>query len=464
MLSEKISYLLKLTGANNRKIGEYAGLSDSAISKLRTGVQTPFRDSVTIRKFAAAVIAFAEDNGKIGLLKEQIASSTADELIDWLYLEDAREGNKFSSKVEKRFAFGKKLISLMELAEITNLELSRLVGVDPAYISRYRNGKHFPQQASKVVIDMCRIIADRIADIGKTAELYTLLEIGADVPSDVDIPLVIRDWLYDNERKSSVFAVRRFIDNMSFSPQTAGIKLPDIKEIVTPKVLEDTAESYHGILGIRKAVIRFLSTVQTGGCKELWLYSDLDMNWMSGDFTLKWLSLMSACISSGVKIKIIHNVERSGSELLSAVDDWLPLYMSGMIEPYYCTNRCGDRFTYTLFLAPGHSCIESFAIRKMSNSSEFRYITDSENLKVCEKRFHSLLSDSLPLLKYEKGIVFAEGSFSLYHLGQTQICLSTEKVIVNKLNEPTASFTITNPMLIRAFFRYIDEVKKGENV
>lgn len=66
---------------------------------------------------------------------------------------------------------------------------------------------------------------------------------------------------------------------------------------------------------------------------------------------------MIQCVTSGVKIHIIHNIERNLVEIGEAIRSWLPLYPSGQIESFYLDGQKNTIFSTTLFLCPGYACI-----------------------------------------------------------------------------------------------------------
>ena len=152
--------------------------------------------------------------------------------------------------------------------------------------------------------------------------------------------------------------------------------------------------------GLRAAVLRFLSDVLKSGTGEMKLYSDQDMDWMTGsrEFLLRWISLMNACVSRGVRVTIIHNIDRGADEMLSAIRQWLPLYMSGRIEGRYCLKANGGRFSHTIFLAPGAACITGCAVAGGEKQAVYRYETMPEELSGYESFFQSLLGQSRRLI------------------------------------------------------------------
>lgn len=91
--------------------------------------------------------------------------------------------------------------------------------------------------------------------------------------------------------------------------------------------LSDYSPLYHGITGLQTSVLRFLGNVIERKEKDLYLYSDQNIDWITADkvFQAKWMSLMIGCVTSGVKIHIIHNIERNLTEIGEAIRSWLPL-------------------------------------------------------------------------------------------------------------------------------------------
>jgi len=111
------------------------------------------------------------------------------------------------------------------------------------------------------------------------------------------------------------------------------------------------------------------------------------------------MSLMSAYIRGGGRIQIIHNVDRGLEEMFAAIRSWLPLYMSGRIESWYCLRRGGDRFFHTLFLSPGEACISGCYVTGREQNARFRYLTAPEELSYAAGFYQDLRADCRPLLQ-----------------------------------------------------------------
>lgn len=91
----------------------------------------------------------------------------------------------------------------------------------------------------------------------------------------------------------------------------------------------------------------------------------------------------------GVKIKIIHNVDRIEEEMVSAIRGWLPLYLSGMIEPFVFRKSRNARFYHTVFLRSGGACIHGFFPAQGGDSRWYEYITDKKRLDLLERGYCS---------------------------------------------------------------------------
>jgi hypothetical protein len=157
---------------------------------------------------------------------------------------------------------------------------------------------------------------------------------------------------------------------------------------------------YFGKTGLREAAQRFLANAAIkSGPGELLLYSDSDIEWMTDDavYVKRWGALMTAVLSGGTRIRIIHNIGRTNAEMLAAISMWLPLYATGLVEPYYCRAELGGRFQHTLFVSETDAVIGS-AVRGSADVF-YLYSTESAILGCCQSQYGSLMKKSAPIVK-----------------------------------------------------------------
>lgn len=402
MLPEKITSLYSLLQCNNTDIARHAGCSSSNISHLRTGNREPKPESRTISVFVEGVYRYADYENLLPVLcelcgaEEMTHDSVIPALTGWLYDADATfippqtaTPKSKLTKVLRRQTFGERLDTAMTTLDLTNSQLATLLNIDASLVSRYRSGIHSPHGNEKLSLALIDLLLNRTKNLGKAEEITAL--IGSDnLTSDA-----LSRWIFGLPMEDSTEFVQLLLSSLEdFTPvqglPTAAPELPSL----------DIAERYWGTDGLRNAVIRFLIEAAAGG-DDLLLYSDEPMEWLSGDpayFSL-WASLMIKCVKNGVHIRIIHNMDRDPREMVSAINGWLPLYISGMIEPYVFRKEQDARFCHTVFLRSGGACIHGMFPSGTSEERWYDYITDERQLAALEESYRTILSSADPFLK-----------------------------------------------------------------
>ena len=405
MLSERIKTLFSLLQCSNTAIAHYAGCSSANISRLRTGYRTPKPSSPSVRLLAEGVYAYADYENILPVLSKLTGCrETAKEklipcLIRWLYETDdvTLPKEKVTPKSRQtrtlqRQNFGEKIDQAMTLLDLSNSKLATLINIDDSLVSRYRNGIYSPHRNRELSRKISDALFLRAEKTGKEEAFAKLCRYDKDhFDSDA-----VYTWLYEfSVKDDETLMTESFLKTLE-SPIPAGHLPGPLKQIP-----ETGGEScYYGTDGLRNAVIRFLSdAAEKGG--ELLLYSDEPMDWMTADrsFFALWAGLMMKCVENGVKIRIIHNLDRNAGEMSDAIRGWLPLYISGMIEPYIFLKEKNSRFYHTVFLHSGHACIRGFFPASGKASRSYEYITDPKHLELLEQGCEAMFEGSSPFLK-----------------------------------------------------------------
>ena len=415
MLSERVTALFSLLQCTNTDIANFAGCSSANISKLKTGYRTPQPTSPSILRLANGIYGYANYENLLQVLSELCGTTgTTREvlipaLIAWLYETEEvtiprSEVTPKSKRTQvfRRQRFGEKLDQAMTALNLTNGQLASLLNIDASLVSRYRTGIYSPHGNDQLSEALSDILLSRAKKKRQLAEFASLCEMEeANLSTDT-----VMAWLYNTTpEEDDAAAAQRLLRSLDdFVP---GQGLPS----AAPELPDVTASSrYVGTDGLRSAVVRFLSdAAREGG--ELLLYSDEPMDWMSGDraYFALWASLMVQCVKNGVKIKIIHNLDREGGEMVDAIKGWFPLYISGMIEPYVFRKERMPRFHHTIFLRPGRACIRGFFPAGADNDRSYDYISDDEYLKQLKREYDIMLAHASPFLAVyaqEKGDEF----------------------------------------------------------
>ena len=154
--------------------------------------------------------------------------------------------------------------------------------------------------------------------------------------------------------------------------------------------------------GKRQAVIYFLSAVlRQNRPQTLLLFSDEATDWMTADpaFAANWASLMMQVLARGNRIKIIHTVSRDLDEMLNAISQWMPLYMSGLIEPYFYPKKRDGVFKRTLFIAPETAAVISTSIGNTHQKAANILFTDMQAIASFAAEYEQYLSLCRPLMR-----------------------------------------------------------------
>ncbi|MBQ8962099.1 MAG: helix-turn-helix transcriptional regulator [Ruminococcus sp.] len=456
MLCDRLDLIMREINAENADIAEIAGFDRSNVSRMRSGARVPLKNGSCMARTAGAVITCAAASGKTDALCRTIAFTgepSPEELrralTDWLYEDSALPSPKEpSSDPEAGLYFSKKLTTLIQTAGISGVKLSKAVNIDPSYLSRMRTGKHLPNERSKVLERICAVLIQRTAD---RKELSMLSE-AVNIPEELLAaqPRLLMEWLLSTHKTAYKLPVEQLMGRIGTMDRCREAPIPPPDPARIAEAEADTSELYSGLSGLRRAVVRFLSTSFRAG-SELLLYSDQSMDWMSGPFRSLWLSLMAQVLKKGVKIKIIHNIQRTSSEMLEAITSWLPLYMTGSIEPFYCLRRHGERFGHTLFLDPENACISGFCAFGSEEMCDYSYITDPKKLDQWKQQFELLLDDCRPLLRISDQVPEPPEGSVQRTVGSVRLVTTEKEAVLSKLSEPTYSFSFDHPLLMRAF-------------
>lgn len=452
MLSKKVAFLLKKLDVENSVIAGYSGCSPANFSRLRSGARTYTSKSTTVKKFVEGIYYYCCDNSRLGELCSIIkcADISEDNIISaltvWLF--DGYNASADTDERSENNVFGDKLCSLMDIAELTNKELSGMIGVDASYISRMRSGERVPVRSTAMLMKLCSALAEHIDSDNKIAKMYTLIG-SKDEDRAAEISEQIFTWFSNRKMPVNLQSVKwliKMLNDIKDSPEN--YELPDVPHY-------EIKSEYYGASGLRQCCARFLDDLIQNKSREILLYSDFNIDWLAWDYGTLWVNMMKVCLNCGTRIKIIHSIDRSVHEMVEAIISWLPLYVLGQIEPYYSTDPQGGRFACSIIVDPENACIQSSGVRDMEEGSEYSYITKKKGIERNVRAFDVMLSRCRPLLVISEPIIPAVNA-EVYEYGKVQLCFEDDRVYINKLSSPPRSFTFTYEPMKQAFRSFAD--------
>ena len=412
MFTERFNKIMKIIGAKSTDIAGIIGCDRSAVDRICKGSRVPQNGGKSALRFVSAIYSFADEHGKIEDILNEIdcsASFSAEqikgEIMRWLYdgEEPIKSHKEIPTVLHAHDKFGHRFSAILDLAEFSNVRFGKLLNIDPSYISRFRNGLRTPVSNSKLTEEMCRVLYSRLKDQNRLSNLARLMNISPDnLLDDTNWEKELYAWLFLSEDSTVSSFVVGMVDQIgSFSADIIKSPLP-FETAADKTVLHDNRSHYHGMRGLQTAVLRFLGNVIERKEKDLYLYSDQNIDWITADkvFQTKWMSLMIQCVTNGVKIHIIHNIERNLTEIGEAIRSWLPLYPSGQIESFYLDGQKNTNLSTTLFLCPGYASIYGNNVVGTENENgNYLYETEPEKINLCRQFFDTLLGKAHRLIR-----------------------------------------------------------------
>lgn len=306
--------------------------------------------------------------------------------------------------------FAERLDSLMNIAEISNTMLGRAIHMNSSHIGRLRNGARPLAKKHEYITPMCQYITTRIQKEYQINALQRLTGIGDNVLiSAPDTALYLENWLLAKDEDKSI-VTGRLISGFSKVSLDEGMPLIDGSDVKFPIRY---ASFLHGNAGKRKAVEQFfLKILNEETPQTLLLFSDENMAWLYEDpgFAVNWGKLFRKVLLKGNKVRVIHNTSRDFNELIEAVIKWLPIYMTGMIEPYYYPRLRDDVFHRTLFIAPNTAAVVSSSIKQETDEMINFFITNRAAVKSLVKEYENYFSLCRPLMR-----TFTNGEVDEFH-------------------------------------------------
>ena len=382
-------YINKI-GCTSKELSEASSISDATISRYRKGERVPAKSSEIITSIAIALekIAVRKDIG--GVDSDTVADELRSSINEYDFTQTA---GKFDL--------------LINSLNINASELSSALNYDPSYISRVRANKRQPYDVEGFISKVSQYTIEHFKDKDSLTKMAQLLKLDeSELEDSTNYKRILQEWLMSNAKPEFVSQVNpssflNKLDEFNLDEFIESIHFNDIKVTSVPFQMT-THKSYYGLAEMREGELDFFkSTVLSKSNKPVTLCCDMPMEDMSEDpdFISKWVWAIAVCLKKGLHVNIIHTLDRPFSELLMGLEYWIPLYMTGLVNPYYIkeiTNSVYGHLHYTSGeVALFGECIEShhdkghyYLTRKKEEVAMYREYTDF------------LLEKSLPLMKF----------------------------------------------------------------
>lgn len=288
--------------------------------------------------------------------------------------------------------FAKKLSFLMELTNTKNKVLAKAVKVDPSYISIIRSGKRIVYNKQTFILPMAEYFSEAVTSDYQKKALCEELGICDYPKTKEEFTTIILNYLCNSNENTQDIAS----NILQVFSNTPVYKLPKIEEnIENIEITNEITPYYYGVKGKQEAFIRFLKEIiESEEIQTLLIFTDEDISWIYEDYEYakKWGTLLTKALMMGNRMKIIHSVTKDVHGLFEGISKWIPIYTSGLIEPYYYPNLRDGIFRHTFFIAPKSNCaIVSSSVSENKTDTLHFYINDKRAINSLKEEFNSYL-------------------------------------------------------------------------
>lgn len=302
--------------------------------------------------------------------------------------------------------FADKLNFLISIVGISGGELAKAISLDPSYISRLRHGKRALPKGQTFLEPIALYFATHIKNDYQKKLVCDAMETESSWPETIEkAQKYILNWfVIDSPRQQGIMrdVFREIAKSFPLNAPVYIENLPDLSEY-----RNDERPIYFGVKGKQDAFLRFLTiaidsaNMDVEGNTKMQIFCNEDLSWQtqSPGFAEILVSLFRVYAKAGNTIKIIHSISEDTESMLDLLQGWIPIYLTGYVEPYYYPKIREDFYRRTAFVVPGVVAMTSSSLYGNAAESMTFVLTDPQAVAVVESELKYLVAQSKPLTK-----------------------------------------------------------------
>ncbi|WP_419508642.1 helix-turn-helix domain-containing protein [Blautia sp.] len=380
------NYIIQIR-CNGKELARNSKISETVISRYRKGERAPSADSEYLKKLSDGIIKTAAEKG--------IRDFKADKVLQTLResLEDNRDEPAFNSQ---------KLDILLRELDINISRIAAFLHYDPSYLSKIRTGKRNPAHQQQFIEKICEYVASNYKDEQDRKKVTYLIQCNEDEITDSSLyRKKLREWLSSSkpEDVDYVSGFLRKVDSFNLDDYIRVIHFDSFKVPKVPFQLP-VSRHYYGLKEMREGELDFLKhTVLSKSMKPLYICSDMPVEDMAADkdFAKKYMFGLAMVLKKGLHIHIIHDVERPMKDMMLGLENWVPLYMTGQISPYYLKGVQNRVYSH-LHYCSGQVAMTGDCISGHHDLAHYYLTSRKEEVSISQKNMEFLLKKAHPLM------------------------------------------------------------------
>lgn len=396
---EVLNEYLKELNCSSKKLSNESGLSESVISRYRSGERTPVKNSEQLNKLTKALFNIAKDNGKNKYTFDKIESDFNSTLPS-----DDFDYTTFSNNLN----------TLITSLNINTHEMSKYIVFDASHISRIRYGKAKPSNPVEFSNKICSYILNRYKNPDDINNLMMIIGCKKSDLSNEKIYSTLFNWLTSEivPIKNQISDFLHHLDSFNLDDYIKVIKFDKLKVPNIPFYKAKT-KHYYGIEEMKQGELNFFKgTVLSKSKEDIFMCSDMPMEDMAKDieFGKKWMFAIAMCLKKGHHLNIIHNLDRPFNEMMLGLESWIPIYMTGQISPYYLSNLKNNIYNHLNYVSAA-AALSGECINGFHNKGMYYLTTNKNEIEYYKEKSDLLLKKAKPLME-----IYRESNIKEYHL------------------------------------------------
>lgn len=396
---EVLNEYLKELNCSSKKLSNESGLSESVISRYKSGERTPVKNSEQLNKLTKALFNIAKDSGKNKYTLDKIVSD----------FNSALPSDDFDYTT-----FSNNLNTLITSLNINTHEMSKYIVFDASHISRIRYGKAKPSNPVEFSNKICSYILNRYKNPDDINNLMMIIGCKKSDLSNEKIYSTLFNWLTSEivPVKNQISDFLHHLDSFNLDDYIKVIKFDELKVPCIPFYKVKT-KHYYGIEEMKQGELNFFKgTVLSKSKEDIFMCSDMPMEDMAKDidFGKKWMFAIAMCLKKGHHLNIIHNLDRPFNEMMLGLESWIPIYMTGQISPYYLSNLKNNIYNHLNYVSAA-AALSGECINGFHNKGMYYLTTNKNEIEYYKEKSDLLLKKAKPLME-----IYRESNIKEYHL------------------------------------------------
>ncbi len=374
---EQMNRYLKEYQITVKELAEVSGISVSSVSRYRQGKCRP--EPEASRKLTEGLLTLISAQGI------ELAPAQAEEI-------------RLALSVRQAVFSCVRFDMLLQTMQIQLKDLAGFVQFMPSYLSKIRTGQRKPADPQRFLDGLCSYFKQmRNTD----EDLHRLRELTGCTGFE-DLHQALEQWLLGGsvQQTTGVENLLRQLDMFDLNDYTIRTHF-DALDIPLPQKIPEIHEDFFGLERLRQSHLDFFRlTLQSESTAPIFMHDDMPIEQLAQDpeWVQAWMTAILCCLKKGLTFRVIHNVDRPVSEMFIGLKTWVPLYMTGQIEPYYFPSGNAGVYSHMNFIS-GAACLSGEGVAGNESETWYELDTTPDKVRISQKKANALLKKAMPLME-----------------------------------------------------------------